>query len=98
VPGRDGTRAEAHYDIACGYALCAQAVEPGKKPAELSAEARMLRDKYAARAIECLRTAIKHGYRDAAHTRLDPDLKSLREREEFQKVLREMEEAKPVAP
>ncbi len=43
------------------------------------------------RAIEALRTAARKGFRDAAHARTDPDLVSLREREDFGRIVAEME-------
>ena len=40
--------------------------------------------------------AVQNGYNDGAHMKKDPDLDSLRAREDFQKLLQELE-AKPKA-
>lgn len=40
-----------------------------------------------AKAIEALRTAVEKGFHDAAHARTDPDLASVRDREDFAKIL-----------
>ena len=44
--------------------------------------------------MELLQKAVKAGYKDAAHMAKDPDLDFLRDREDFKKLLAEME-AKP---
>jgi hypothetical protein len=50
-----------------------------------------LQAKYAERAIALLRRAVAKGYRNAHEMKNDDDLKSLRPREDFQKLLREIE-------
>src|SRR5262249_12249687 len=45
---------------------------------------------YADRALELLRQAVAHGYKDAAHMKKDSDLEPLRGREEFKKLLAEL--------
>jgi hypothetical protein len=46
---------------------------------------------YADRALALLREAVRCGYRDAAHMQKDPDLDPLRGRDDFQKLLAELE-------
>jgi tetratricopeptide (TPR) repeat protein/tRNA A-37 threonylcarbamoyl transferase component Bud32 len=73
------------YNAACGYALCVPLVE---KPET--------KEKYAARAVELLRKAVAKGYKDAAHMRKDADLDALRQRDDFKKLLADLEaDAKP---
>jgi len=45
----------------------------------------------AGRAIEALRTAVEKGFHDAEHARTDPDLASLRDRDDFAKILAAMD-------
>jgi tetratricopeptide (TPR) repeat protein/tRNA A-37 threonylcarbamoyl transferase component Bud32 len=77
---------EARYDLACSHALLAAIATrdgSGLTDAERLAEA----DK----AMDALRRAIKAGYRDIAKMRTDTDLDSLRKREDFQKLMQELE-------
>jgi tetratricopeptide (TPR) repeat protein len=69
------------YDFACVYA-----VANGK-----------LADKklgFADRAMESLHKAAKAGYKDAAHMKKDKDLDPIRDREDFKKLLTELETKK----
>jgi hypothetical protein len=47
--------------------------------------------KYAERAIALLRQTVAKGFMDVNHMKNDDDLKSLRERDDFQKLLRDMQ-------
>jgi tetratricopeptide (TPR) repeat protein len=68
------------YDFACVYALaCAKSPDKDKK------------QEYADRAMDLLQRAVKAGYNDAAHVRKDTDLDPLRGREDFKKLLAELE-------
>jgi serine/threonine protein kinase len=69
------------YDFACVYAVASG------KIADKSQQ-------YADRAMELLQTAVKAGYKDAAHMKKDTDLDVLRNREDFQKLLAELEAVK----
>jgi hypothetical protein len=73
---------EDWYNAACGYALC---VPPADK-AESG-------EKYAIRAVELLRLAVAKGYKDAAHLKEEADLDPLRQRDEFKKLLADLEAA-----
>jgi tetratricopeptide (TPR) repeat protein/tRNA A-37 threonylcarbamoyl transferase component Bud32 len=73
------------YDVACVYALGAANVP--EKQAE-----------YAGRSVEALRTAVKAGFKDAARLRQTRALDPLRDREDYQKLLAELEKASPAKP
>jgi serine/threonine protein kinase/tetratricopeptide (TPR) repeat protein len=75
--------ADTLYNAACVYAL-ASAAAPGHK------------DKYARRAVELLRQAVAKGYRNIEHLKQDEDLSSLRGRDDFRKLVAEIE--KPSRP
>jgi serine/threonine protein kinase len=64
------------YDCACVYAL---------------AHAKTKDDRLAVRAVELLRQAVAKGYGDVAHLRQDADLDSLRARDDYRKLLAELE-------
>jgi hypothetical protein len=71
------------YNFACLYAVAGTRVA-GK------------REEYADRAMELLRKAVNAGYDDAGHVGWDPDFTSLRERDDFKKLLAELAKASPV--
>jgi serine/threonine protein kinase len=66
------------YSIACFYALA-------------SGEVADKRQEFADRAMELLRKAVQSGFRDAALMAKDDDLDPLRKREDFQKLLAELQ-------
>jgi tetratricopeptide (TPR) repeat protein len=66
------------YDFAC---ICALA----------SGKSADKKQEYADRAMQLLHMAVKAGYQDGAHMRKDADLDSLRAREDFKKLLAELE-------
>jgi serine/threonine protein kinase/tetratricopeptide (TPR) repeat protein len=74
---------EPLYNCACVYALV---------------HAKTKEDKHAVRAIELLRQAIAKGFRDVAHLKEDADLNSLRDRDDFKKLLVELEGKKESDP
>lgn len=65
------------YNFTCVYAVAAGKVADKKQ-------------EYGDRAMELLRMAIKAGFKDADHMGKDHDLDSLREREDFKKVIAEL--------
>jgi WD40 repeat protein len=69
------------YGCACVHALAAGAI---KADAALA-------DRYAARAVALLRQAVKAGYKDAQHLKIDPDLDALRRRKDFLQLPKEMD-------
>jgi WD40 repeat protein len=76
------------YDLACVCAIASSTVKGGKIA---GTDAARLAELYAARAVELLRSVIAKGYKDIEHMKKDDDLKSLREREDFQKLLKQAE-------
>jgi tetratricopeptide (TPR) repeat protein len=69
------------YDFACVYSIASDKVADKKQ-------------EYADRAMELLEKAVKAGYKDAAHMAKDTDLDPIRGREDFKKLLAEMESKK----
>jgi eukaryotic-like serine/threonine-protein kinase len=67
------------YDFACVYSLASG------KSADKKRE-------YSDRAMELLRKAVKAGFKDAGHMKKDTDLGPLRGREDFKKLLGELEQ------
>ena len=51
-------------------------------------------ERYAIRAIDLLRQTAAQGWMEVAHMQEDPDLDSLRERDEFKKLMADLEPAK----
>jgi serine/threonine-protein kinase len=70
------------YNAACGYALCVPLAE---KP--------VTKEQYAARAVELLRKAVARGFKDAAQLKQDTDLDALRQRDDFKKLVADLEAA-----
>ena len=70
------------YNFACIYAVASGKVADKKH-------------EYADRAMQLLAKTVKAGYKDAAHMQKDPDLDPLREREDFKKLLAELEKQNP---
>jgi tetratricopeptide (TPR) repeat protein len=77
---KDAT-ADTIYDAACIYALCATAVRDDHKRA----------DEYASRAVELLGQAVAKGYRNKAGLQQDPELNALRSRDEFKRLLHDLD-------
>jgi tetratricopeptide (TPR) repeat protein len=76
----DEWRADAWYGFACVYAVASGKIADKKQ-------------EYADRAMELLYRAVKAGWKDAAHMAKDTDLDALREREDFKKLLSELQAA-----
>jgi tetratricopeptide (TPR) repeat protein len=76
------------YDAACALSLCIPLVEQHEK---LDADKRKAAVQfYADEAMKLLRDAVARGWKDAAHMQKDSDLDPLRQREDFQELLREL--------
>ena len=83
----------AAADLACAAARSSAA---GK--ADLTAQEKALRRRYADEAVATLRQAVELGYRDAERLRKDPALDSLRTRDDFRGLLVRAEQAAKTAP
>ncbi len=77
--------ADQLYDFACIYSLALG------KLADKQAE-------YANAAVALLTQAVKAGYKDAVHMKQDTDLAPLRERDDFKKLLADLEKVAPLQP
>jgi hypothetical protein len=66
------------YDFACVYAVASAKVAARKQ-------------EYADRAMELLRHAVRAGYKDAPQMNKDTKLNALRDRQDFQKLVAEVE-------
>ena len=69
------------YNAACVYSLCVQ----------LSRDDATRADVWGARAVVLIRQAVARGYKDIARIKTHTDLESLRSREDFQQLIKEME-------
>jgi len=67
------------YNFACIYSVASSKIADKKQ-------------EYADRAMELLGTAVEQGFNDAAHIAEDSDLDPLRERDDFKKLLAELNE------
>jgi serine/threonine protein kinase/predicted negative regulator of RcsB-dependent stress response len=70
------------YNAACGYALCVPLADKAQT-----------KEQYASRAVELLRQAVAKGFRDVEQIKSDPDLAAVRQREDYKKLLTEVEAA-----
>ena len=77
------------YSAACIYAHGAAAT--GKDDELPPAERTKLEENYAADALRLLRDAMAQGFRDIARVKQDADLNTLRTREDFQQLVRDLE-------
>ncbi len=86
------TDAGALYDAACNRAVCAAVIlEDPKTP---GADAPRLAKEQADLAMAWLHKAVAAGFKDAEHMKQDKDLDVLREREDFKKLLAELQAKK----
>jgi tetratricopeptide (TPR) repeat protein len=77
------------YNAACYLANCVALAE---KDGKLSpAQRTELAGRYAERAVALLRRSMQAGWKDAAHLKKDPDLDPLRQRQDFQDLLVELD-------
>jgi eukaryotic-like serine/threonine-protein kinase len=70
------------YDFACVYSLASAKIADKKT-------------EYADRAMELLHKAVKEGWNDAEHTATDTDLDPLHDRDDFKKLLMDLEKKAP---
>ncbi len=89
VARREGVGQVNYYNIACVFAASSAAAENDAKLAP--ADRTRLKAQYADRAMEFLRQAVDLGYQEIPQLKGDPELASLRLREDFQKLVGEVE-------
>jgi serine/threonine protein kinase/tetratricopeptide (TPR) repeat protein len=90
VARQGGLDQDNHYNIACLFALSSAAAGNDGKLAP--ADRTRLKAQYADRAMEFLRQAVANGFRSAPALKSDQDLAPLRSREDFQKLVQEVEQ------
>jgi hypothetical protein len=79
------------YDAACAFARCGPlALKDASLPESKRQE---LARSYADEAMALLRQAVARGWKDAAHMQQDPDLNPLRNRDDFKKLIADLEAA-----
>jgi serine/threonine-protein kinase len=79
------------YGVARELALCVPLVDQDRGVLTED-EKKALRGRHADQAMAALRQAVANGFGDAGRLRKDPDLEPLRAREDFQKLVAEVEE------
>jgi tetratricopeptide (TPR) repeat protein len=77
------------YDAACYLSLCIPIIQRDDKATKEERDKQMAF--YGAEALKMLRAAFAKGYEDAAHMKKDADLEPLRAREDFKKLLADLE-------
>jgi serine/threonine-protein kinase len=77
------------YQAACFFSRCIPLAQKDSKLPQ--AQCQELAKSYAAKALEALRQALAKGYMDATNMKKDKDLDPLRPRDDFQKLLAELE-------
>jgi hypothetical protein len=77
------------YNAACNYALCSGLATRHVPPNEVQHQQQSL--ELALKAMDLLRQAVAAGYNDIGHMKQDNDLNVLRMRDEFQKLIAELE-------
>ncbi len=92
------------YQLAVNLALCVSligagpAAAPPDDEAELSPTDRLRRQVYGTRAVSALNRAVAEGFASLAVCQSDADLDSLRDRPDFQKLLKELAEKDKARP
>jgi hypothetical protein len=90
VARQEGLGQVNDYNIACVFAISSRAAENDGKLAPR--DRGRLKAQYADRAIEFLRLAVAKGLQIPSALTSDPDLAVLRSREDFQKLVQEVEQ------
>jgi tetratricopeptide (TPR) repeat protein len=85
----DNATGDTLYDAACVYGLCSAAANRDAKLNEV--ERKKIAEEYAGRAVILLQRATARGWKDVGRMKEDSDLDSLRQREDFKKLIRELE-------
>jgi eukaryotic-like serine/threonine-protein kinase len=91
--GLNRTDAVSLYNAACYRAVTATVLK--QDPKTPGADATRLAKEEADRAMVWLKQAIAAGYKDVAHMAKDRDLDALRDRQDFKKLVAELQENPP---
>jgi serine/threonine protein kinase/tetratricopeptide (TPR) repeat protein len=76
------------FIVACGYALCIPGSDQGRSSAAQDQTA--VRRGYAEKALEALRQAVAHGFKDIRELEASPDLEPLRSLENYKQLLTQL--------
>jgi hypothetical protein len=87
VASAEEVTSDALYNAACIFSLASGKVKNAQQE-----------ELYAGRAMELLRQAVLKGFHDLAHMKKDTDLDPLRKRQDFQKLIAELEAKKAGKP
>jgi serine/threonine protein kinase len=85
------------YNLACNLALCVPLIGAREgslgvnDPEGLPKKHQLRRELYAARAVEALRKAVRAGFVNMEVLQSDPDLLAIRNRDDFDKLIKEIE-------
>jgi hypothetical protein len=83
------------YNLACAYAISAAKLGTNSEKRADAAERQTLAPEYATRAMDVLRQAAAKGFGDVRLIQTDHDLDALRSRDDFKKLLAELEQKQP---
>ena len=86
----------AAYDLACTLALCGEMA--AALPASDDDGGPESAGRYAERAVAVLRQAIAAGWKDVDWMERDPELRSLRDRDDFREVIRSLRQSTAPSP
>jgi tetratricopeptide (TPR) repeat protein len=92
---RDGLTSLNVYNIACLYSRSSAAAE--RDPKLSPADRTRLKVRYAERALDFLSDAVSRGYTHPVAMRADPDLEPLRSRDDFRKLIADLEAQQKVS-
>jgi serine/threonine-protein kinase len=82
------------FSAACAEALCVATGAAGKDEPQGSEFEERARDRHARRAVEILKMAAEHGYRDARALETNLDLDPIRDRDDFRALMQTLATAK----
>jgi serine/threonine protein kinase/tetratricopeptide (TPR) repeat protein len=82
---------EAQYDLACDWAVCIPLVGWGKDAKKLTDAEKAERRRLGDEAMKALRQAAEGGWLNLEHWKKDEDLDALRQRDDFQKLIADLE-------
>jgi serine/threonine-protein kinase len=86
-----GEKPYSTYELACARAPCGAVAGEGKP--EPTAEILAVRRRFADQAMEALRQAVAEGWQNLPWIKRDPDLDTLRSRDDFRRLIDDLEKA-----
>jgi hypothetical protein len=92
---KDALNGVGLYNLACAYSISALAQEKTSATKRHPADRHKSAEDYAALAMDALRAAVAKGFRKTQLLRTDDDLNALRSRDDFKKLLAQLEREQP---